>query len=122
VDRIAHAHVPAGTLADLHSGIPVTVTRDYTHAHFPAMELDLTEARRLMRDILPGLCRDMAAAAEEEIAEAEELAAEATAPPCNCVISGGDVLPASCAGPHGIPCESCGGVESCMDDCGEVAR
>jgi hypothetical protein len=118
MDRIAHAHVPAGTLADLHSGQPVTVTRDYTHAHFPAMELDLTEARRLMRDVLPGLCRDMAAAAEEEIAEAEELAAEAA---CKCVIGGGDLLPIACPA-HGAPCESCGGLESCADDCdGEVA-
>jgi len=40
---------------------------------------------------------------------------------CRCVISGGELLPAACA-VHGIPCEVCGGRESCMDDCGEVAR
>jgi hypothetical protein len=68
-----------------------------------------------MTEVLPALCRNMAAAEAEEKAEAGELA-------CNCVISGGGVLPASCAGPHGIPCENCGGVESCTDDCGEVAR
>jgi hypothetical protein len=42
-------------------------------------------------------------------------------PACNCLISGGPVLPACCK-VHGIPCENCGGVESCTDDCGEVAR
>jgi hypothetical protein len=42
-------------------------------------------------------------------------------PACNCVIGGGPVLPASCK-LHGIPCEVCGGVESCTDNCGEVAR
>lgn len=41
------------------------------------------------------------------------------APACNCVISGGPLLPASCK-LHGIPCEVCGGVESCTDDCGET--
>jgi hypothetical protein len=40
---------------------------------------------------------------------------------CNCVISGGPVLPPCCR-VHGIPCEVCGGVQSCLDDCGEVAR
>jgi len=40
---------------------------------------------------------------------------------CRCVISGGELLPAACP-VHGIPCEVCGGLESCMDDCGEVAR
>ena len=42
-------------------------------------------------------------------------------PACNCVISGGPVIPACCK-VHGIPCEYCGGLESCADDCGEVAR
>jgi hypothetical protein len=42
-------------------------------------------------------------------------------PVCTCVISGGPVLPACCT-LHGIPCEVCEGVESCADDCGEVAR
>jgi hypothetical protein len=96
MDPRDHAHIPAGTLMDLQSQSPVTVRRDYTHAHFPAMELDLTEARRLMTEVLPTLCRNMAAAEAEEKAEAGE-------PACNCVISGGNVLPASCAGLHGIP-------------------
>jgi hypothetical protein len=109
MDLRDHARVPAGTLMDLQSGQPVTVFRDDARAYFPAMELDLTEARRLMNEVLPVLCRAMAAAGAEEKAAA-----------CNCVISGGNVLPASCAGPHGIPCEICGGVEPCADNCGET--
>jgi hypothetical protein len=42
-------------------------------------------------------------------------------PACNCVIDRGPVLPACCP-VHGTPCVVCGGLESCVDDCGEVAR
>jgi len=65
-------------------------------------------------------CAHVVSTAADLIVLAAMLDRAATA--CNCVISGGDVIPPACAGPHGIPCENCGGVESCADDCGEVAR
>jgi hypothetical protein len=42
---------------------------------------------------------------------------------CQCAIDGGPgiVIPPACP-VHGIPCESCGGIESCKEDCnGEAA-
>lgn len=35
----------------------------------------------------------------------------------DCVISGGDLLPFTCP-VHGVPCDECGGLESCEDWCG----
>jgi hypothetical protein len=36
---------------------------------------------------------------------------------CQCAIGGpGIVIPPACP-VHGIPCESCGGIESCKEDC-----
>lgn len=40
---------------------------------------------------------------------------------CGCAVSGWNVLPACCK-VHGVPCETCGGVAACSDDCGEMAR
>jgi hypothetical protein len=39
---------------------------------------------------------------------------------CQCGIGGGPatVIPPACP-VHGIPCEHCGGIENCTDDCGE---
>lgn len=36
---------------------------------------------------------------------------------CGCAVSGWNVIPACCK-VHGVPCETCGGLESCADDCG----
>jgi hypothetical protein len=79
MDRLAHAGIPAGTLADFRTGGPVTVTRDYTHARIPAMELDLAGVLLLMRNVLPKLAGDLAAAEAEEAEEAAELAELAAA-------------------------------------------
>jgi hypothetical protein len=98
MDHRSHAHIPAGTLADLNSRGPVTVTRDYTHAHFPAMELDAPGVRALMLDVLPKLYADMKAAVAEEIAEAEELAAADL--PDRCAYHGGE-------GDGGVFCDEC---------------
>lgn len=114
MDPRNHVRIPAGTLNDLHTGRPVTPTRDYTHGHFPAMELDSSGVRELMLDVLPGMYADILAAEAEEAAEAAEALA------CNCMISGGDLIPACCQ-LHGIPCEDCGGLESCKPDCGDEA-
>jgi len=55
-------------------------------------------------------------AAEKALREALGLKA------CRCAIDGpAEVIPAACP-VHGTPCEVCGGLESCLDDCGEVAR
>jgi hypothetical protein len=39
---------------------------------------------------------------------------------CRCVLGGGDLIPLACP-VHGTPCEGCGGLESCTEDCGEAA-
>jgi hypothetical protein len=50
---------------------------------------------------------------------AEVLSKALGLPACNCVISGGDLIPFACA-LHGVPCEDCGGLEGCAEDCGEA--
>jgi len=35
---------------------------------------------------------------------------------CRCIISGGELLPLVCP-VHGTPCEYCGGLESCKENC-----
>jgi hypothetical protein len=76
VIHAGHRHVPVGTIAD-HEGTPVTVFRDYSHAHILALELDIAGVDQLAA-ILPGLRAQMVAAkAEEAEDEAERLAHEA---------------------------------------------
>lgn len=65
----AHRNVPVGTLHDHLTSGPRTITRDYSHALIPALELDVAGID-LLASILPGLRADMVAAAAEEAAEA----------------------------------------------------